>query len=282
MTGARVVRIDTDSSGGAVQSVVVERDGETLELSADVVVLSAGAINSALLLLASRSDTHPDGLGNGSGQVGRNLMLHTNCAMISVMPFRKNPTIFPKTLCVNDFYLNDPLDSSWEYPLGDIQLLGNLTPETLKSVQPMVPTPMARYLSGHMVSWWQSTEDLPQTQNGVELTPDGRVTLSYWPSNVESVDRLTARVKQILRKMGFRLFVTRRSGPDTVGHQCGTLRFGSDPTSSVLDVNCKVHEIDNLYVVDSSFFPSSTALNPALTIAANALRVADHLKERLS
>jgi choline dehydrogenase-like flavoprotein len=280
LTRSRVVRLDTDASGGTVRGVVVERDGEKLEFSADVVVLSAGAINSALLLLASRSDRHPNGLGNGSGLVGRNLMLHTNCAMISVMPFRKNPTVFPKTLCVNDFYFNDPFDKDWEYPLGDIQLLGNLTPETLKSVQPIVPMPVARYLSEHMVSWWQSTEDLPQSRNRIELTPEGRVQLSYWPSNVESVNRLTARVKQMLRRMGFRLFVTRRSGPDTVGHQCGTLRFGADPGSSVLDVNCRLHEVDNLYVVDASFFPSSTALNPALTIAANALRVADYLTDR--
>jgi len=276
-----VKRLETNGSGRQIRSVVVDRDGKELRFSGDLVVLAAGAINSAGLLLASYSDRYPNGLANGSGMVGRNLMLHTNCAMISVMPFRENPTVYPKTLCLNDFYFNDPLDTDWQYPLGDIQLLGNLTPETLKAVQPLVPMPALRYLSSHMVSWWQSTEDLPQHRNRVELLQDGKLKLSYWPSNVESVNRLTARLKQLLRRIGYRFFVTRRSGVETVGHQCGTVRFGSDPSTSVLDIDCKAHELDNLYVVDASFFPSSTALNPALTIAANALRVADHLAERL-
>lgn len=278
MTNTEVTRLETAGSGRSVSSVEAVRNGEPLRFKGDVVVLSAGAINSAVLLLRSRSDKHPDGLANSSGRVGRNVMFHNNCAMLALTPFRKNPTVFPKTLCVNDFYFNDPFDPDYGYPLGDIQLLGNLTKETLKAVQPIVPMPMVKYIAEHIVSFWQSTEDLPLPDNRVEVLPDGRVRVGYRTTNGKSLHRLVARSKQILKRLGYKFFLTRRSGPETVGHQCGTVRFGADPSTSVLDPFCKAHDLENLYVVDSGFFPSSTALNPTLTVSANALRVADHLK----
>lgn len=281
LTNTLVKKLETDPSGKEVTSVVAERQGEELRFSGDVFVLAAGTINSAVLLLNSRSEEHPDGLANSSGMVGRNVMFHNNCAMLAVTPFRANPTVFPKTLCINDFYFNDPFDPSYEFPLGDIQLLGNMTKETLKAVQPLAPMPLVRYISKHTVAFWQSVEDLPMPDNRVEVTPDGRISVRYRTTNDESLKRLVVRSKKVLREIGFSIFITRRSGPETVGHQCGTVRFGNDPATSVLDRFCKAHDLDNLYVVDSGIFPSSTALNPALTIVANTLRVSDHLRERM-
>ena len=283
-TNSVVTRLETDASGRSVTGVVVERDGAEERYSADVVVVAGGAINSAALLLRSASDAHPDGLGNGSGQVGRNLMLHNNSSLIafSKMP---NPTKFQKTLGINDFYFGDE-DSDWGFPLGAMQMLGKSDATLIGfDVKDAVdPAEVAR----HALDFWLTTEDLPLPDNRVTVDADGAISLRYTPTNLEAHQRLRARFESLLSAMQCRddvyenlSYVGGRLGLAGVAHQNGTVRFGTDPASSALDLDCKLHEVDNVYVADSSFFVSSTAVNPTLTIIANALRVAETVASRL-
>jgi choline dehydrogenase-like flavoprotein len=282
LTQARVTRLETSPDGRSVSTVVVERDGQREAYSADVVVVSCGAINSAALLLASANERQPDGLGNSSGLLGRNLMVHNNSSLIAISEI-PNPTRFEKTLGINDFYYGD---GEWEYPLGAMQMLGRSDAFTISFDAPDAEDPAD--LARHSLDFWLTTEDLPRRENRVEVAPDGRIRLSYTPTNLEAHDRLNAKFRSLLDTMRCRDQVFDRStylggrlGISGVAHQNGTARFGTDPAESVLDVDCRMHDVDNLYVVDSSFFASSSAVNPTLTIIANALRVGDHLEERL-
>jgi len=281
-TNARVTRLETDPSGRTVRRVLVDRLGEREEYSADVVVVSAGAINSAALLLASASEAHPRGLGNGSGQLGRNLMMHNNSSLIAFSRI-PNPTKFQKTLGINDFYFGD---GEWDYPLGAMQMLGRSDEVLIGFDVPEADDPAE--WARHSLDFWLTTEDLPLPDNRVTLGPDGRISLRYLPTNLEAHKRLRAKFMDLLDAMQCRDTVWENRqyaggllGISGVAHQNGTARFGTDPATSVLDLNCRLHEVDNTYVVDSSFFVSSTAVNPTLTIIANALRVADHLRKRL-
>jgi choline dehydrogenase-like flavoprotein len=289
LTGARAVKLNTNSSGTTVTEVVVERDGSTDTYSADVVVVSCGAANSAKLLLASANDRHPRGLANGSDQVGRNYMFHNSQAVLALSR-EPNPTVFQKTLGVNDFYFRGP---GFDYPMGNIQMLGKSQPEMFRGEKPLetaaVPGLALRDMAGHSVDFWLSTEDLPKSENRVTLEADGGVRLSYESGNKTAAERLYEQFKSMLGDLGMHQhhLIPRhaylRSDIPVAGcaHQAGTCRFGEDPATSVLDVNCRAHEVDNLYVVDTSFFPSIGAVNPALTAMANAIRVGDHLLERL-
>jgi choline dehydrogenase-like flavoprotein len=283
-TNAVVTRLETDASGRTVDRVVVERDGAEEHFSADVVVVAGGAINSAALLLRSASDAHPDGLGNGSGQIGRHLMLHNNSSLIafSKMP---NPTKFQKTLGINDFYFGDE-SSDWEFPLGAMQMLGksDATLIGFDVKDAADPAEVAR----HALDFWLTTEDLPLPDNRVTVDADGAISLRYTPTNLEAHQRLRAKFESLLSAMQCRddvyenlSYVGGRLGLAGVAHQNGTVRFGTDPATSALDLDCKLHEVDNVYVADSSFFVSSTAVNPTLTIIANALRVAETVASRL-
>ena len=285
-TNSRVVQIDTTATGRAVRRVVVEHTGdgttERAEYTADVIVLSAGAINSAALLLASAGDRHPHGLGNSSGLVGRNLMLHNNSSLIAISKVA-NPTLFQKTLGINDFYFGD---GDWDYPLGAMQMLGRSDAFTISFDVPDAEDPAD--LAAHSLDFWLTTEDLPRAENRVTLDDKGQIRLHYTPTNLEAHARLNAKFRSLLDTMQCtgdvmdrQTYAGGRLGISGVAHQNGTLRFGTDPTTSVLDVNCRMHDLDNLYVVDSSFFVSASAVNPTLTIIANALRVADHLTGRL-
>jgi choline dehydrogenase-like flavoprotein len=285
LTHAHVSRLETDSSGRQVTGVRVERNGATEVYAGDIVVVSCGAINSAALLLRSGNDAHPKGLGNSSDVVGRYYMCHNNSAVVSLST-KPNPTQFQKTLALNDFYFGS---KDWEFPLGHIQMMGKADAEKFRAASPVpLPSALLEMIGRHSLDFWATSEDLPLPENRVLVDGDGTIRLHYRENNLESHDRLIATLKRLLRKIG------RRNGPvplvlnlrkkiplSGTTHQCGTLRFGRDPKTSVLDVNCKAHDLDNLYVVDGSFFVSSAAMNPALTIFANALRVADHLKERL-
>ena len=282
LTNARVTRLETAPDGRTVNRVVVTRNGEVESYTADIVVVSAGAINSAALLLGSANDTHPRGLGNSSDLVGRHLMIHNNASLIA-FSHEPNPTRFQKTLGINDWYFGD---GQWPHPLGGIQMNGKSDAILVGFDAPDEADPAA--LARHALDFWITTEDLPRPDNRVQLTPDGRIQLSYAPTNTEAHDRLIAKFKGLLDVMRCHQHVQEnrhywggRLGISGVAHQNGTARFGTDPKTSVLDVNCKLHDMDNTYVVDSSFFVSSTAVNPTLTIVANALRVADHLAERL-
>ena len=289
LTNTQAVRLNTNPDGTSVTEVVVERDGSLQMFSGDVVVVSAGAANSAKLLLASANDRHPDGLANRSDQVGRNYMFHYSQAVLALSK-EPNPTRFQKTLGVNDFYFGS---DDFEYPMGNIQMVGKSQADMYKGEKPietkLAPRFALRDVATHAVDFWLSTEDLPTPDNRVTLDEDGSVRLAYTANNQESGKRLYHKLKSMLGHLGMHPdhLIPRNAYLKTTipvagcAHQAGTCRFGTDPETSVLDVNCKAHEVDNLYVVDTSFFPSIGAVNPALTAMANAIRVGDHLLERL-
>ena len=286
ITDAKVTRLETDPSGRVVTKVIAERGGQREEYGAHVVVVSGGAVNSAALLLRSAGDKHPHGLANSSDLVGRNYTCHLNTAALAVSK-EPNPTVFQKTLGLNDFYFG--ADDS-DYPLGHIQMLGKTQGDILRPDAPaLVPGFALDQVAKHAIDFWLISEDLPDPENRVTVSGDGQITLNYTPNNQEAHKRLNAKMHGLLGVIGcmgplipHSLYAPKRLGIQAVAHQCGTARFGPDPRTSVLDLNCKAHDLDNLYVVDASFFPSSSAVNPGLTIMANALRVGDHLAERLA
>ena len=292
LTNALVKRLNTDSSGREVREVVVERDGTLEAYSADIVAVSCGAINSAALLLRSASDTHPNGLANRSDVVGRHYMGHTNSVLMAISKC-PNPTIFQKTLSVNDFYFGS---KDFEYPMGHISFVGKLDAITLRAGAPAIaPGFTLELMAKHSLDFWLTSEDLPDPENRVTINREGEIVLTYKPNNLKAHDQLKSHLQRVMKQnncslhghdchqglFARSLYVGQRIPLAGVAHQNGTIRFGSNPATSALDVNCKAHDVDNLYVVDGSFFPSSAAVNPALTIMANALRVGDHLLQRL-
>ena len=293
LTGRKVVRLETDPSGKTVTEVVCQTENGEERWSGDIVVLAAGAVNSAAVLLASANAAHPDGLANGSGQVGRNYMFHTLTAVVSLTADRQQIN-FPKTLACNDFYWGDPR-GGFDKPMGHIQLLEYMSGQTLEGqVSDWLPPAFApgglfEAAAERMLSLLVISEDLPMADNRVRLTPDGRITLDYTHNNLEGHERLVKTLVQSLD--GFvdqaHPICQHHFQMDSLlplygtAHQAGTVRFGADPQSSVLDPWCKAHELDNLYLTDSGFFVTSAAVNPTLTIVANAMRVGDHLKQRL-
>ena len=281
LPGVRVQKLLTNSAGSRVESVETLGPQGARRFRARVVVAAAGAINSAALLLASANARHPRGLANGSDQLGRNYMCHLNSACIAIDPRRNNPTVFQKTIAINDFY-NSSGKADFPYPLGHIQNLGKVTPAILKAQRPALPWPLARWAANHSLDWWLTTEDLPRPDNRVSLDADDTIRLHYQPTNEAAHRRLVGGWKNILKRLGYPLVFTQRMGIEAVAHQVGTARFGTDPGDSVLDLHCKAHELDNLYVVDASFMPSIAAVNPSLTIMANALRVGTHLRQRFA
>ncbi len=286
VTRAFAKRLETDASGRAVTRVLVERDGEELAYAGDLVVVAAGAVNSAALLLRSASDRHPDGLANGSGVVGRHYMCHNN-SMLIALSREPNPTEFHKTFALCDFYFGD---GEFDFPMGSVQLMGKAHPEVLAEGAPRgTPKKILALMASHGLPFWVISEDLPDPENRVRLGDGGRIEIHYRENNLEPHDRLKRKLKQIVSHAGCEeehliptnLYIGGKIPIAGVAHQCGTVRFGRDPRTSALDPSCKAWELDNLYVVDASFFPSSSAVNPALTIMANALRVGAHLRERL-
>ncbi|MFI5612007.1 GMC family oxidoreductase [Amycolatopsis sp. NPDC051903] len=286
---AHVRRLETDESGRTVTSVVADVDGAEQRFSAHVVVVSAGAVNSAKLLLASANDRHPGGLANGSDQVGRNYVFHNSRAFLAIST-EKNDTRFQKTLGLNDYYFGD---DDFAFPMGNVQMVGKSSAPMYRGEKPiataLAPTFALRDVAEHAVDFWLSVEDLPQPGNRVTLGRDGNVKLSYTPNNQEPMEQLYRRVKKHLNHLGLHphhliprdVYMKNDVPAAGCAHQAGTVRFGRDPATSVLDTDCQAHEVDNLYVVDTSFFPSIGAVNPALTAMANALRVGDHLLARL-
>lgn len=286
LTRAHVTRLQTDADGRTVIGVEVERDGEQTTFRADVVVVACGAVNSAALLLRSASAAHPDGLANRSGVVGRHYMCHLNSMLLAVSR-DPNPTAFQKTWGLNDFYFESP---EWEFPMGHISMIGKTDASILRAGAPrLVPGMTLEIMAAHTLSFWLTSEDLPDAENRVRLERDGGIALHYRPNNEEGHRRLIATLKRMLKAMRchddhlipLNAYIPARIPLAGVAHQNGTVRFGRDPRSSALDATCRAHDVDNLYVADASIFPSSSAVNPALTIMANALRVGDHLLERL-
>ena len=293
LTHAYAERLETSASGREVTAVHVRQGDATERFTADLVVASCGAINSAALLLRSANSAHPTGLANRSGVVGRHYMGHVNSVLMALSRC-PNPTVFQKTLAVNDYYFGD---AEFPFPMGHISFVGKLDGVALSAGAPkLAPGFTLDLMASHSLDFWLTSEDLPAPGNRVSLDRNGGIVLSYVPNNTTAHDRLHARLKTLVQGQrrcavhgdachvglfGRSLFVGQRIPLAGVAHQCGTIRFGHDPQTSALDANCRAHDVDNLYVVDGSFFPSSGAVNPALTIMANAMRVGDHLLGRL-
>ena len=275
-TNAYARRLFTNPAGDTIQAVDVELEGQTIRVEASVFVVSCGAVNSAALLLRSTSDRHKNGLANSSGLVGRRYMAHLATMMQGFHPFRKNATVFQKTVAINDFYFQGP---NTNFPLGQIQSQGRTHGVMAQTVVPQVPLSWYDWWVARGVDWLAMSEDLPDAGNRVVLDSKGRIQLLYRPNNLKAHRMLVAEARRILYKLGFWVVMTHSHGAKNTTHQCGTLVFGDNPRESVLDPYCRAHDVGNLFVVDASFFPSSAAVNPALTIAAQALRVADHIRE---
>lgn len=282
---AKVTRLLTEKSAREISAVEAEVDGELQRFHGDIVVVAAGAINSAALLLRSASDKHRGGLANSSDQVGRNYMRHVNGAMLGLSR-RRNPVIFQKTLAMNDYYWGE---EEFPFPMGHIQLLGKTDRGIVGADAPFfAPGFVLDQMAKHSIDWWLTAEDLPHPENRVTVGRDGAIHLSQRDRYHEHFDRLVRRWKCELKKVDadgcflpLSFYLSKRIPTMGVAHQNGTCRFGEDPKTSVLNVFCQAHDVENLYVVDGSFFPSCGAVNPSLTIAANALRIGDHLRERL-
>ena len=292
LTEAKVLRLHTSASGRQVTGVVADVKGEQTMFSGDIIVVSCGAVNSSALLLRSANDKHPNGLANNSsGLVGRNLMKHVLGSLVGVSTLKPNPSKFQKTMAINDFYWGEP---GYAFPMGNIQLMGKTVIEGLRGYEDKYAPLTIEEVAKNSIDWWLTTEDLPDPNNQVRVEGDQRIVIDYTENNSEPFDRLVERWKGILKEIGCGCHIvpqanyfspksgyfTTKMPMHSLGHQVGTCKFGQDPKSSVLDLNCRAHDVDNLYVVDGSFFVSSGAVNPTLTIIANALRVGDHLVER--
>jgi len=274
-TGCMVKRLISDGSG-RITAVEYQKGNRMERISGKMVILSAGAVNSAAILLQSASNHYPDGLANRSDQVGRNFMNHNTHAVLSLHPFRKNPSIYQKTLYFNDYYLSGGPNNE---PLGNVQLLGKITAPILDS-QINLPYPMIEWIAQRSIDWYVMSEDLPNPESRMTIRND-RIILDWQRSNWQANSLLVSKFKNHLRKAGWPIVLSKAFDRTVPSHQCGTVRFGNSPESCPLNIWCQAHDHSNLFVVDASFLPNSAAVNPALTIAAQALRVADHIKEKL-
>jgi choline dehydrogenase-like flavoprotein len=290
LRNAKALKLHTNANGTAVTEVVADVAGQRDVFRGDIVVVSCGAANSAKLLLMSANDKHPNGLANGSDQVGRNYMFHNSQAVLAIS-LEPNPTIFQKTIALNDFYFG--MDG-FEYPMGNIQMTGKSLGPMYRGEKPLetalLPMGLLDNLARHAVDFWLTTEDLPDPENRVTVNQAGNLTLSYTPNNQVARQKLYDKLKSMLSVLGMHphhliprdIYMKTDIPIAGCAHQAGTCRFGADPKTSVLDVNCKAHELDNLYVVDTSFFVSIGAVNPSLTAIANSIRVSDQLLQRLA
>lgn len=275
-TNAFAERLITGPDGRKCEAVEVRLNDEVVRATAPLVIVSCGAVNSAALLLRSANDRHPNGLANSSGLVGTRYMAHLATMMQGFHPFRKNHSVFQKTVAINDFYLRGP---DTDYPLGQIQSQGRTHGVMAQTVVPWIPLWAYKAWVARGVDWLALTEDLPRSDNRVTVEQSGQLRLHYRPNNLGAHARLVTEMRRILRRLGFWKVMVHSHKHRNTTHQCGTLCFGTDPRESVLDPYCRAHDVENLFVVDASFFPSAAAVNPGLTIAAQALRVADHIIE---
>lgn len=266
LTGALCRRLITDPSGDRIIAAEVEHERTMITVRADIFIVSCGTLGSATLCLRSANSAHPSGLANSSGLVGRNLMMHNGKWLAVGNRLLPIPRMHQKTFLINDFYFGTP---GIAHRLGMIQAAGQ---DGQKS-----------FIHRRSVSLVLTTEDLPDPDNRVTLTADGDTHVSYHGNNTRPFRDLAEITRDLFAKSGYQVGKLRhyRDG-DLVKavphpHAVGTMRFGDDPATSVLDPNCRSHDVPNLYVMDGSFMPSSGAMNPALTIMAQALRTADHI-----
>ncbi len=279
--------IHLEATPDMVVGVVCRWRERTLTLHANQIILAAGALMTPAILLRSASNHWPQGLANASGLVGRNLMRH--CIDLYLVFTRKNGENRFKEVGLSDFYQSDG------GKLGTVQSFGSLPPAAIlaatmaKDVRDATPwaSPLftlARPLLHHLlpqlfkrgVLLAAIMEDLPYPDNRVLRGPRLKIEYKTHPDDLARLQSFRAQLSTALKPYRF-LALRQAEKNSMLAHVCGTCRFGEDPATSVLDLNNRAHGLSNLYVVDSSFFPSSGGTNPALTIAANALRVADHL-----
>jgi choline dehydrogenase-like flavoprotein len=272
LTNTLINTLSTSADGRSITAANGIRNGQPVTLRAPRFVLACGAVNTAVLLFKSANEQHPDGLGNSSGQVGRNYMVHNSTFMLAVDPRRRNEVMFQKTLALNDWY---KAGASTPFPLGNVQMLGKIREPMITPMRPWLPKFASRYITDHSVDLYLTSEDLPTRHNRVTYEASQGAVKVYWTANnLKAHEELVKKTSRVMRKAGYPLVLSERMGIATNSHQCGTAVMGNDPLTSVLDTHCKMHDLDNAWIVDSSFFPSSAAVNPALTIAANAMRVA--------
>ena len=271
-----MVRLEAASDGKTIKTVHYRLNGEIRSVSPKLVILAAGAVQSSVLLLRSADAQFRNGLANSSDQVGRNFMNHNSSAVLALSPFFRNDSVYQKTFGFNDFYLSD---GNGGPPLGNIQLLGRISGAILKANLRQVPEWLLNRISAHAVDFYAMSEDVPHPESRVMVEGD-RIILKWHRTNWEAHLELVRKLKQVLKKAGFPLVLSRPFDKRTPSHQCGTVRIGKDPATAPLDVYCRSFDHANLFVVDASFLPTSAAVNPALTVAAQALRVADHIASR--
>ncbi|MBV1700214.1 MAG: GMC family oxidoreductase [Hyphomicrobiales bacterium] len=271
-SGALVTRLLTAPDGRTIEGVEYQLGGETHVMKAGIIVLAAGAVNSAALLLRSSGK----GIANRSDMVGRNFMNHNSSAVLALDPRVVNDSVYQKTLGMNDFYLDDGAGGP---PLGNIQLLGRISGAILKANLKYVPAFATDWVSRHAVDWYAMSEDLPNPESRVTLDGAG-IRLDWKRSNWAPHLKLVEMLRERLRAAGYPIVLARAFDRRTPSHQCGTVRMGNDPAFAPLDTFCRAYDHPNLFVVDASFLPTSAAVNPALTIAAQALRVAAHIMEK--
>lgn len=272
LPNALAKRIIFSPNGKLATGVEVDHQGETKIFSAPLIVVACNAVNSAALLLRSACDALPKGAANSSDVVGRHYMVHNQSALMG-LSLEANTTVFQKTLAINDFYFGD---EEFPYPMGQAQMLGKLQGGMLSANIPYLPRFVGSEMARHSIDWLVLSEDLPDPENRVTLN-GGKIQLSVRLNNMKGHDRLVAKLKKAMQRAGYPVVLVKSLVAHATAHQCGTVRFGSDPKTAALDPYCRSYDHRNLYVIDASFFPSSAAVNPALTIAAQALRAADHM-----
>lgn len=278
VTGAQLLRFETAPDGRTIDHASVRMRGGIVKVKAKHFILAAGAVNSTALLLRSAGAKHPNGLANGSDQLGRNFMNHNCTAMITIDPRLRNRSIHQKTFGFNDFYLKDPKSG---FPLGNVQALGKITGPIFKANLPSVPEFATSLLAGYSFDWYVMSEDLPNPESRVMLKDD-RIILDWQRSNMKGHAALVERSREVFRAAGFPIVLARAFDRRTPSHQCGTARMGTDPVTSVVDPWCRAHDVENLHIMDASVLPTSAAVNPALTIAAVTMRAADHLRTEIA
>jgi len=275
-TNCRVTRLTTAPHGRTVSTVHYLSGDQAESVSPKLVILSAGAVQSAVLLLRSASEAFPKGLANSSDQVGRNFMNHNSSAVIGLSPFYRNTSVYQKSFGFNDYYLSD---GNGGPPLGNVQLLGRVSGKILKANMPSVPERLLESIASRAIDFYAMSEDLPHPESRIMVDRD-RIVMKWTRTNWQAHLDLVAKLKAALRKAGFPIVLARAFDKRTPSHQCGTVRIGSDPKAAPLDIWCRAHDHPNLFVVDASYLPTSAAVNPALTVAAQALRVADRIRNR--
>ena len=269
LTRARCLRIVTSENGGKATGVVIEQGGKEETVNAEAVAVCAGLGATAQLLLESRTSRHPRGLGNSTDCVGRYYAGHSTGLIFPMLSFTgRLPAMHTKTFSITN-YTNGTAE--WPYPLGIIQSAGQVPFWETESF-PWWKKAIAKFVGERSIYCFYMTEALPTRESGLEFSPNGTYEIKPPLHNTETFQKLRSLSIGAFKRAGYRVVAPKRQ---FLWHGVGTVRFGTDPATSVLDSNCRVHDVERLYVVDASVLPSAGTVNSGLTIAALALRAGD-------